>query len=140
MHTRVKTRWFVDKTHYSVEKHITVLKNTTKHRKHTNMRKLSNFFHIYMGLATHKKPHKKGPFWQCHLKRANAPYLKDTSYVCGKKQQKEPLLVMLLDRDLMALTVIWRPNLEVDPSTLLYYPFLILCVLHHRSLGPIIYV
>ncbi len=36
---------------------------------------------------------------------------------------------MLLDRDLVALTVIRRPNLKVNPSTLLYYPFIILCVL-----------
>ncbi len=35
---------------------------------------------------------------------------------------------MLLDRDLVALAVIGRPNLKVDPSTLLYYPFLVLCV------------
>ncbi len=42
--------------------------------------------------------------------------------------QLEPLVVMLLDRDLVALGIIGRLNLKVNPSTLLYYPFLILCV------------
>ncbi len=38
-------------------------------------------------------------------------------------KQLKPLLVMLLDRDLVALAVKQRPKLKVDPSTLLYYPF-----------------